>query len=68
MRKTLGQHQIATVQTTAIDQTAGIVISTTMLAHALAKGSPRNARYVPSGQPKQDGAALTLRDAVPCSR
>ena len=34
MRKTLGQHEIATVQTTAIDQTAGIVNLTTVLAHA----------------------------------
>ena len=34
VRKTLGQHEIATVQTTAIDQAAGIVNLTTMLAHA----------------------------------
>ena len=34
VRKTLGQHEIATVQTTAIDQTAGIVNLTTLLAHA----------------------------------
>ena len=34
VRKTLGQHEIATVQTTAIDQSAGIVNLTTMLAHA----------------------------------
>ena len=34
VRKTLGQHEIATVQTTAIDQTAGMVNLTTMLAHA----------------------------------
>ena len=34
MRKTLGQHEIATVQTTAIDQAAGIVNLTTMLAHS----------------------------------
>jgi ERF superfamily len=34
VRKTLGQHEIATVQTTAIDQTAGIVNLTTILAHA----------------------------------
>ena len=33
VRKTLGQHEIATVQTTAIDQTAGIVNLTTVLAH-----------------------------------
>ena len=34
VRKTLGKHEIATVQTTAIDQAAGIVNLTTMLAHA----------------------------------
>ena len=34
VRKTLSQHEIATVQTTAIDQTAGIVNLTTVLAHA----------------------------------
>src|SRR5208282_191754 len=33
VRKTLGQHEIATVQTTSIDQTAGTVNLTTMLAH-----------------------------------
>jgi hypothetical protein len=32
VRKTLGQHEIATVQTTSIDQTAGIVSLTTVLA------------------------------------
>jgi len=34
VRKVLGQHEIATMQTTAIDRTAGIVNLTTMLAHA----------------------------------
>jgi hypothetical protein len=34
VRKILGQHEIATVQTTAIDQTAGIVSLTTVLAHS----------------------------------
>jgi hypothetical protein len=34
VRKTLGQHEIATVQTTAVDQTAGIVSLTTVLAHS----------------------------------
>jgi hypothetical protein len=32
--KTLGPHEIATVQTTAIDQTAGLVNLTTVLAHS----------------------------------
>jgi len=34
VRKTLGQHAIAVVQTTAIDQAAGVVNLTTVLAHA----------------------------------
>ena len=34
VRKTLGQHEIATVQATAIDPTVGMVNLTTMLAHA----------------------------------
>src|SRR5476651_544738 len=34
VRKTLSQHEIATVQTTAVDQAAGMVNLTTMLAHA----------------------------------
>jgi hypothetical protein len=34
VRKTLSQYEIATVQTTAIDQTAGIVRLSTVLAHA----------------------------------
>ena len=34
VRKTLGQHESATVQTTSIDQAAGIVNLTTVLAHA----------------------------------
>ena len=43
VRKTLGQHEIATVQTTAIDQASGIVNLTTVLAHA-SNGSPRIGR------------------------
>lgn len=34
VRKTLGQHEIATVQTTAIDQATGQIQLTTLLAHA----------------------------------
>ena len=34
VRKTLGQHEIATVQTTAVDQASGIINLTTVLAHA----------------------------------
>ena len=34
VRKTLGQHGIVTIETTAVDQTAGTANVTTMLAHA----------------------------------
>jgi len=34
VRKTLGQHEIATVQTTSIDQEAGLIRLTTVLAHS----------------------------------
>ena len=34
VRKTLGEHEIAVVQTTALDQTTGVVNLTTMLAHS----------------------------------
>jgi hypothetical protein len=34
VRKVLGQHEIATVQTTSVDQTAGFIHLTTVLAHA----------------------------------
>jgi hypothetical protein len=34
VRKTLGQHQIAAIQTTGIDQAAGLINLTTVLAHA----------------------------------
>src|SRR5208282_4232997 len=34
VRKTLGRHEIATVQATAIDNEAGLIRLTTILAHA----------------------------------
>lgn len=62
VRKTLGQHEIATVQTTAIDQTAGIVNLTTVLAHAsgewIASDWPVCAIAV-AEEPHRMGAALT---------
>ena len=62
MRKTLGQHEIATVQTTAIDQTAGIVNLTTVLAHAsgewIASDWPVCA-ISDTATPHRMGAALT---------
>src|SRR5260370_30875637 len=34
VRKSLGRHEIATIQTTAIDRDAGLLRLTTVLAHA----------------------------------
>jgi len=34
VRKTLGQHEIATVQTTSVDENGGTINLTTVLAHA----------------------------------
>ena len=62
VRKALGQHEIATVQTTAIDQTAGIVNLTTVLAHAsgewIASDWPVCA-ISDTATPHRMGAALT---------
>ena len=62
VRKTLGQHEIATVQTTAIDQTAGIVNLTTVLAHSsgewIASDWPVCA-ISETATPRRMGAALT---------
>ena len=52
VRKTLRQHEIATVQTTAVDQAAGIINLTTVLAHSSGNGSPRIGRSVRSARPR----------------
>jgi hypothetical protein len=62
VRKTLSQHQIAAVQTTAIDQAAGTVNLTTVLAHAsgewIASDWPVCA-VTDTATPRRMGAALT---------
>jgi hypothetical protein len=62
VRKTLGQHEIATVQTTAIDQAAGLVNLTTVLAHSsgewIASDWPVCA-IADMATPRRMGAALT---------
>ena len=62
VRKTLGAHEIATVQTTAIDQAAGTVNLTTVLAHAsgqwIASDWPVCA-ISETAMPRRMGAALT---------
>ena len=62
VRKTLGQHEIATVQTTAIDQAAGMVNLTTMLAHASGEWIASDWPVCPVAElanPQRMGAALT---------
>src|SRR5437764_8106154 len=62
VRKTLSQHEIATVQTTAIDQTAGIVNLTTVLAHASGEWIASDWPVCPvaeTANPQRMGAALT---------
>ena len=62
MRKTFGQHEIATVQTTSIDQGAGLINLTTVLAHAsgewIASDWPVCA-VSETATPHRMGAALT---------
>src|SRR5262245_12705323 len=62
VRKTLGQHEIATVQTTAIDSAVGMVNLTTMLAHASGEWIASDWPVCPvaeSANPHRMGAALT---------
>ena len=62
MRKALGQHEIATVQTTAIDQATQVVSLTTVLAHSsgewIASDWPVCA-LSEMATPRRMGAALT---------
>ena len=62
VRKTLGQHEIATLQTTAIDQGAGMINLTTVLAHS--SGEWISSEWPVCGvsetaKPHRMGAALT---------
>jgi ERF superfamily len=62
VRKALGQHEIATLQTTAIDQTAGMVNLTTTLAHASGEWIASDWPVCPiaeTANPQRMGAALT---------
>jgi ERF superfamily protein len=62
VRKTLGQHEIATLQTTVIDQTAGMVNLTTTLAHASGEWIASDWPVCPiteTANPQRMGAALT---------
>jgi hypothetical protein len=62
VRKTLGQHEIATVQATAIDAVSGMVSLTTMLAHASGEWIASDWPVCPvaeTANPQRMGAALT---------
>src|SRR5579863_6413198 len=62
VRKTLGQHEIATMQTTSIDQAAGIVNLTTVLAHSSGEWIASDWPVCASSEtatPHRMGAALT---------
>lgn len=62
VRKTLGQHEIATVQTTATDQTTGVINLTTILAHASGEWIASDwpvCSVIETETPHRMGAALT---------
>jgi hypothetical protein len=62
VRKTLGQYEIATVQTTAVDQAAGMVNLTTVLAHSSGEWIASDWPVCPVAEtatPHRMGAALT---------
>ena len=62
VRKTLGQHEIATMQTTAVDQVGGLVNLTTILAHASGEWIASDWPVCPIAEmanPQRMGAALT---------
>jgi hypothetical protein len=62
VRKTLGQHEIATMQATAVDQAGGLVNLTTMLAHASGEWIASDWPVCPIAEmanPQRMGAALT---------
>src|SRR4051812_6420734 len=62
VRKCLGQHEIAAVQTTAIDKEAGLIHLTTVLAHSSGEWMSSNWPVCPVSEtaaPHRMGAALT---------
>src|ERR1700690_2380317 len=62
VRKSLGRHEIATVQTTSIDDAAGLIRVTTVLAHASGEWISSDWPVCPVSEtsaPQRMGAALT---------
>jgi hypothetical protein len=62
IRKTLGQHEIATLQSTSVDETAGLIRLNTVLAHSSGEWISSDWPICPLedlASPKRMGAALT---------
>src|SRR5437868_8425196 len=62
VRKSLGRHEIATVQTTSIDDAAGLILLTTTLAHSSGEWVSSDWPVCPVSEtaaPHRMGAALT---------
>ena len=62
IRKTLGQHEIATLQSTLVDQTAGLIRLKTVLAHSSGEWISSDwpvCQLEDMASPKRMGAALT---------
>jgi hypothetical protein len=60
VRKTLSHHEIATVQTTAVDQATGIITLTTVLAHSSGEWIASDVCAISeTASPHRMGAALT---------
>src|SRR5271166_3993745 len=62
VRKSLGRHEIATIQTTAVDTEAGLIRLTTVLAHASGEWVSSDWLVCPISEasvPHRMGAALT---------
>ena len=71
VRKSLGRHEIATFQTTAIDPDTGLVRLTTVLAHSSGEWVSSEWPVCPitdTASPQRMGAALTYARDMPCSR
>jgi len=71
VRKSLGQHQIATIQTTRIDEAAGHIRLTTLLVHASGEWISSDWPVCASSEtaaPQRMGAALSYARATRCSR
>ncbi len=67
VRKTLGKHEIATVQTTSIDNQAGLIRLTTVLAHTSGEWVSSDWPVCPvsdTAAPAQDGRGTDLRPAL----